>query len=238
VLVKSFRAGDRLIETRLFMRHSDGTWGGYTYEWDAAQTDATLLRSGARRDLGGGQTWIFPSEADCLACHTEAAGRALGPETAQLNRTITYPQTGREANELVTLDHIGLFDAPLPELSTLPVLADPTNATLSLEARARSYLHTNCSQCHRPSGPTPSNMDLRYTTALAATNTCNAQPSSGTLGITNARLIAPGNPAASVLVQRMNRRDQHGMPPLGSDRSDTDGVALVTQWVQSLSACP
>jgi uncharacterized repeat protein (TIGR03806 family) len=238
VLMKSFRIGERLVETRLFMRHADGTWGGYTYEWDDAQSDATLLRSGARRDLGNGQTWIFPSEVDCVACHTEAAGRTLGPETAQLNRTITYPQTGREANQLFTLDHIGLFDAPLPELTTLPVLPDPSAATEPLEARARSYLHTNCSQCHRPSGPTPSNMDLRYTTALAETNTCDAPPSAGTLGIENARLIAPGHPETSVLVQRMSRRDQHGMPPVGSARSDTDGVALITEWVQSLSACP
>ncbi len=238
VLMKSFRVGGQLVETRLFMRHPDGSWAGYTYEWDAAQTDATLVRSGARRDLGNGQTWIFPSESDCLACHTEAAGRTLGPETAQLNRSIVYPQTGREANELFTLNHIGLFDAPLPELATLPALPSPADAAAPLEARARSYLHTNCSQCHRPGGPTPSNMDLRYTTALAATNTCDVPPSSSTLGIENARLIAPGNPSASILVQRMNLRDQHGMPPLASDRPDTEGVALVTQWVQSLSACP
>lgn len=81
-------------------------------------------------------------------------------------------------------------------------------------------------------------MDLRYTTALAETNTCDAPPSAGTLGIENARLIAPGHPETSVLVQRMSRRDQHGMPPVGSARSDTDGVALITEWVQSLSACP
>lgn len=237
VLVKSFRLGGRLLETRLFMRHPDGSWAGYTYEWDAAQTDATLVRSGARRDVGSGQTWIFPSEADCLACHTDAAGRTLGPETAQLNRTLTYPQTGREANQLVTLNHIGLFDAPLPDIATLAAIPDPTDTTAPLDARARSYLHTNCAQCHRPSGPTPSNMDLRYDTALAATNTCNVAPNSGTLGIANARLIAPGNPAASLIVQRMSRRDQHAMPPLASDRSDPDGVALITQWVQAAVDC-
>lgn len=239
VLVKSFRAGARLVETRLLMRHSDGTWAGYTYEWDAAQTDATLLRSGARRDIGGGETWIFPSEADCMACHTDAAGRTLGLETGQLNRTHTYAQTNRSANELATLNHIGLFAAPLPELSTLPVLPEPTNASEPLAARARAYLHTNCSQCHRAGGPTPSSMDLRYTTSFAATNTCNVVPNAGTLGLgASARLVIPGNSAGSILLQRMNRRDQHGMPPLGSVRADTDGVALITQWIDSLSACP
>src|SRR5690606_39355012 len=91
-------------ETRLLMRQPDGSWGGYTYEWDAAQSDATLIRSGARRAVGEGQTWIFPSEADCLTCHTAAASRTLGLETVQLNRELTYPQTGRTANQLVTLE--------------------------------------------------------------------------------------------------------------------------------------
>ena len=30
VLMKNFRLADRLIETRLFMRHPDGVWAGYT----------------------------------------------------------------------------------------------------------------------------------------------------------------------------------------------------------------
>jgi hypothetical protein len=138
----------------------------------------------------------------------------------------------------VTLNHIGLFSEPLPEPATLPSMPDPMDATAPLDARARAYLHTKCAQCHRPSGPTPSNIDLRYTTALAATNTCNVAPSSGNLGLgASARLIAPGNAANSIIVQRMNRRDQHGMPPIGSARSDTDGVALITQWVGSLGGC-
>ena len=76
--MKNFRVGTRLIETRLLMRHPDGNWGGFTYEWNAAQTDANLVQGGAVRDIGGGQQWIFPNEAQCLQCHTVAAGRALG----------------------------------------------------------------------------------------------------------------------------------------------------------------
>ena len=37
------------METRLFMRHPDGDLGGYTYEWNDAQTDATLVQSAARQ---------------------------------------------------------------------------------------------------------------------------------------------------------------------------------------------
>ena len=238
VLMKNFRVGARLIETRLFMRHPDGVWGGFSYEWNAEQTAAALVEGGAVRDIGGGQNWIFPSESQCLDCHTDIAGRALGLETAQLNRNFTYPQTGRTANELTTLNHIALLTPPITDASAQPSLPDPFDASAAIDDRARAYLHTNCAQCHRPGGPTPSDIDLRYTTALIATNTCNAAPQSGDLGIgANARLIAPGSSANSLVVNRMNRRDAPAMPPLGSNIVDTAGVSLITQWIDGLASC-
>lgn len=238
VLVKNFRIASRLIETRLFMRHPDGVWGGFSYEWNAEQTEATLLEGGAVRDVGGGLSWIFPSEGQCLECHTQAAGRALGLETAQLNRSYTYPQTNRMANELATLNHIGMLTPAIPDAATQPALPDPSNTSASLSDRARAYLHTNCSQCHRPGGPTSSNMDLRYTTTLIGTSACNASPQSGDLGLgADARLIAPGSSSNSLLVYRMNRRDSSGMPPLASSTVDTAGVSLIAQWIDSLTAC-
>jgi uncharacterized repeat protein (TIGR03806 family) len=237
VLVKNFSTGSRLIETRLFMRHPDGVWGGFSYEWNSAQTDATLLEGGAVRDLGGGQSWIFPSESQCLDCHTDAAGRALGLETAQLNRSLTYSQTGRTANELTTLNHIGMLTPAITDASAQPVMPEPFG-TSALGDRARAYLHTNCSQCHRPSGPTPSAMDFRYSTSLMGTGACDVVPQSGDLGLgVNARLIAPGSPENSLVVNRMNRRDTAAMPPLGSHTVDAEGVALVTQWIDGLATC-
>jgi uncharacterized repeat protein (TIGR03806 family) len=237
VLMKNFRVGNQLIETRLLMRHPDGTWGGFTYEWNAQQTDATLVEGGATRDIGG-QDWIFPSEGQCLECHTGAANRALGLETAQLNRTFAYAQTGRTANELATLSHIGVLSPPIADSSTAPAMPDPSDTTASLTNRARAYLHTNCSQCHRPNGPTPSTMDLRYTTALNATNACDATAQAGDLGIgANARLIAPGSSANSLLVNRANRRDANGMPPLASNQVDAAGVTLLAQWIDGLTSC-
>jgi len=238
VLMKNFRVGTRLIESRLFMRHPDGNWGGFTYEWNTQQTDATLVTGGAVRDIGGGQQWIFPSEGQCLQCHTLGAGRSLGLETAQLNRDHTYPQTGRTANELLTLNSIGMFTPAIPDPAVQPAMPDPADTTAPLANRARAWLHTNCSQCHRPGGPIALNMDLRYTTTLAATNTCNIVPQGGDVGLgATARLIVPGNAANSVLINRANRRDANGMPPLGSNIVDAAGVTLLTQWVNGLSGC-
>ena len=238
VLMKTFRFGTQLVETRLLMRHADGTWGGFTYAWNAQQTDADLVEGGATRDISNGRQWIFPSESQCLECHTSVAGRALGLETSQLNRDLTYPQTGRTANQLFTLNHIGVLSPPMPDPTAQPVMPDPAGTALALSDRARAYLHTNCAQCHQPGGPTPSTIDLRFATPLAATNTCNALPQSGDMGIgAAARIIAPGAATNSVLVNRVNRRDAHAMPPLGSAVVDAEGVALLTQWIDALSGC-
>jgi uncharacterized repeat protein (TIGR03806 family) len=237
VLMKHFRLNGALVETRLFMRHPDGDWAGYSYEWNAQGTDATLVQGGKTVAVGG-QNWIFPSGNDCLTCHTAAAGFALGPEVAQLNHDFAYASTGRTANQLRTLDAIALLTTPLGDPAVQPAMPDPFDPNAPLGERARAYLHTNCAGCHRPNGPTPSSIDLRYATLLSATNACAAQPQSGDLGIgAAARIIAPGSAADSVLLARMSRRDANGMPPLASNLVDADGVALVTSWIASLATC-
>lgn len=60
VTVKTFSLGGSRVETRLFVRHDDGGWAGYTYEWNDAQTDATLLPA-SKTKLVGSQTWYFPT---------------------------------------------------------------------------------------------------------------------------------------------------------------------------------
>jgi uncharacterized repeat protein (TIGR03806 family) len=237
VLMKHFRLGGNLIETRLFMRHPDGEWAGYTYEWNAQRTDATLVQGGKNVDVGS-QAWRYPSGNDCLTCHTTAAGSALGVEAAQLNHDLTYAATGRTANQLRSLDAVTMFATPLGDPTLQPVMPNPLDTTAPLGQRARAYLHTNCAGCHRPNGPTPSSMDLRYATLLSSTNACGAQPQSGDLGIgASARIIAPGSAANSVLVARSNRRDANGMPPLASNIVDAAGVALLQQWIDGLASC-
>ncbi len=236
VLMKNFRLSNQLIETRLLMHHPDGVWAGYTYEWNGAQTDATRV-VGGKTKLIGGQTWIYPSENDCLLCHTQVAGRTLGLETAQLNGDFTYPQTGRTANQISTLNAIGLLSPTISGApDTLPSYADPHGMAGTLDQRARAFLHTNCSQCHQPNGPTPVLLDLRYTTPLAQTGACNTVPAAGDLGLTNAKVIAPGAPDSSVLLSRANRRDAYAMPPVGSNVSDTQSVAMLRQWILGLTS--
>lgn len=240
VLVKNFERGGKLIETRLLMHHaSGGGWAGYSYRWNDAETEATRVIGGAVLPAPtGGDDWVYPSESQCLQCHTAAANRVLGPEIAQLNSSIIYPHTGRTANQLATLDAINMLSPPLAdEPANLSAFPDPFG-TAPLEERARAYLHTNCSGCHRPGTPLQATMDLRYDTPLADTNACNADPiTGGDLGIPGARLIAPGDPDSSLVHVRMGLRDARGMPPLGSLIVDDAGAQLISDWIISLGSC-
>lgn len=233
VLMKSFRLNNELIETRLLKRHNDGSWAGYTYKWNNAGTDADLVVGGEVVDING-QDWIYPSGGQCLECHTAAAGRALGLETAQLNKDLAYPSTGRTANQVDTLLEIDALNGSTTNVS----LANPYDTSASLNDRARAWLHTNCAQCHRPGGTGNINMDLRYTTAFADMNICNVDPQNGNLGIAGAKRLSPGNAGISVIVERMSRRDDaQQMPPIGSNLTDTQGIALITAWINGLANC-
>jgi uncharacterized repeat protein (TIGR03806 family) len=237
VLLKQFMVRQKLVETRLLVRHQDGGWAGYSYEWDEFQGDATLLAAGKVKSVNG-QEWIYPSRAQCLQCHTAAAGRTLGLEIAQLNRPLTYPSTNRRANQLSTLNHIGLLQPPLSEspdnLPALPALDDDSQP---LELRARAYLHANCSNCHRPGGSGRGNMDLRYQVAAEEMQICDVPPELGDLGINGAQLLAPGAPGKSIILVRMQALDFSRMPPIGSNLPDNSGIALIREWILSIANC-
>lgn len=232
VAIKTFFLGSQPIETRLFMRHpAGGGWRGYSYEWEGS--DARLLTTGKTKTIGG-QTWVYPSREECMQCHNPAAGATLGLELAQLNRNFTYPETGRTANQIQTFDSIGLFGNTLPS-PPWPVLA--TREVGGLAQRARAYLHSNCSFCHRPGGGAQANMDLRYWIPLPNTGLCDQVPLSTNLGIPDARLLAPGHPERSMVLLRMQLRDVYGMPPLATALPDWGMASVLNRWMANPAVC-
>lgn len=233
VLLKHFKLGDKYIETRLFARGQLG-WQGFSYEWRDDQTDATLLADGKEKTIDT-ILWQYPSPAQCLVCHTQAANFSLGLETLQLNASMNY--SGISANQLDTLAHIQLFSSVMTTTQKAQKLFPLDHPSATLAQRARSYLHSNCSGCHRPAGVSSVNLDLRFTTTLTAMNACDARPMVEDLGIENARLIAPGEPARSLLLARMKVRNGNQMPTLGTHLVDEAAVQVVSDWIASLSNC-
>jgi hypothetical protein len=242
VLVKSFLFQNKFVETRLFVRFAT-EWAGYSYQWNAAQTEATLVgefgdNQPIVNNTGAMQNWYFPARADCMTCHHEAFGFSLGTETIQMNKTFAYPG-GTTANQIATLEHIGMFDAPV---RPLPSLVNPTanNQAQTLEARARSYLHANCAICHRPGGEYQA-IDMRFTTALKDMSICNVMPDKGELGVVGAMRLFPASPAKSVMTLRMLAKDKNAgrMPQIATSVIDTAGEKVVADWItQVVKTCP
>jgi uncharacterized repeat protein (TIGR03806 family) len=237
VVMKTLARGRRRIETQLLVRHDDGEWAGYTYEWLDDQSDARLLPS-SKTTTGSPSPWYFADRSACMRCHTQAAGRTLGMELGQLNGDLLYASTNRIASQLETLEHIGMFAAPLAHPATaLPVVPAPLGGA-PLQLRARAYLHANCAGCHRPGGGARGTMDLRFSTALPLSGACNVDASTGDLGIQGSKLLVPSEPQRSLISLRARTRGPSRMPPLATSVVDTEGMAVVDAWIGSLSTCP
>jgi uncharacterized repeat protein (TIGR03806 family) len=230
-------ATKKRLETRLLVRSGSGVYG-VSYQWNAAQTEATLVPdNGADFDLSitsdgtnYTQRWHIPTRAECLACHTPQGGHALSFTTRQMNRTNTIH--GVTGNQLDVLNAAGYFTAPPDNTSTLPYHVTPTDASVPLETRARSYLDVNCAYCHRPGGPGGGPWDGRASTPLFQTGMINGSAANNGGDPAN-KLIVPLDPPHSIILNRVAAANGFTrMPPLGSSELDEANIALLTQWIQ------
>ncbi len=250
-------ADARRLETRLMVYSPEG-WVGYTYLWNEEQNDAQLaedqplVRQYPVNTAAGQleQSWYFPSRSDCMACHTQAAGFVLGFQTRQLNRMVDGQ------NQLAALQAQGVFSRPLPQPpGQLPAHPDWTTALVkpaqtqqdqtqqvqtpqdqsSVQRLARAYLDANCAMCHQAKGIGGRAPDLRAGLPLGKARLIHHPPRQGWLGPNDGKLVTPGEPAASELLLRMQRRGGRQMPPLASSVVDPKAVELVKLWIQGLS---
>jgi len=285
VLVKTFSleteagnpASRRRVETR-FLTKQLNEWVGYSYEWNEAQTDATLVgEAGLTREfsIGAGRTqkWYFPSRADCMVCHSRAAGFVLGLSTIQMNRDGQMEALERLGFfKLDILEHLrakeerwkkrlaGPLRSILPRAweqvrTTLskrwkaeerttgvlakpaaeyPKLADPYDASAELGARARSYLHSNCAQCHVEAGGGNSAFDVHINTTRDRMKLFDVKPLHDAFEIVDPKLVASGAPDRSILYQRITRRGPGQMPPLATNAVDERAATMLREWISSL----
>ncbi|HEV2208470.1 MAG TPA: chitobiase/beta-hexosaminidase C-terminal domain-containing protein [Verrucomicrobiae bacterium] len=254
VFVKTFQlqtnASDpnslRRLETRLLVRDTNGAVYGVTYKWRPDNSDADLLTTSSNEDItitttSGTitQTWYYPSPSDCLQCHTPVVNYVLGVNSRQLNGNNTYA-SGITDNQLRTLNRLGLFYPAIDEASipTFERLSSITNTLASFEERTRSYLDANCAQCHQPGGNGPT-FDARYDTPLTNQNLIYGALTQGNLGYDNAYVVVPKDIWRSILYDRMNTTDPASkMPPLARNTIDSNAVAVVAAWINSLAGTP
>jgi uncharacterized repeat protein (TIGR03806 family) len=233
VLVKQFQLGGRPIETRLMMKYRDSQWAGYSYAWDPDGSDARLVPEAGETLLQGSTPlWSYPSRDNCLGCHNR--DRALGLEVDQLDFDADAEGNMRPSSTLSRWRQAGLVEGDVPAIPRLPRV----DGKAPLERRARAYLHANCSICHSPGGPTPVDLDLRFSTLLGQTRLCGVAAAEGDLGVAGAQRMIPGDPGRSLLALRMRARGRDHMPPIGPQQVDDKGAALIEAWIRGLAACP
>jgi glucose/arabinose dehydrogenase len=222
----------RRVETRVLLRQTD-RYAAFTYRWDSAQTDATLLTDAFSEEIPVGpsttQTWNYPSPTACLGCHSAVEGRLLGVRTRQLHRAFDYPPAD---DQLHAWSCIGLFEPPLPDPAGFGAYVAPDDTGASAQRRARSYLAANCANCHQPGGPAPT-MDLRYRSLLGGLDAIGVAPTEGTLGIPNALRIRAGVKEESVLWHRVQSTLAAERMPKGSLVPDALATAFLGAWIDT-----
>jgi hypothetical protein len=68
---------------------------------------------------------------------------------------------------------------------------------------------------------------------------CGLDPLKGNAGVADAQVLVPGKPEQSVLWLRMKSLENRTrMPQVGTYHVDELGLALVGDWIKSISACP
>ena len=246
-LWKEFAHG-RALETRFLARGADGNWRFGSYVWNADGSDAVLAPARGIRGLPApdapGARYSIPSEEDCRACHEGAPVPVLGFSALQLSpdRDPLAPHAVDEPSmDLRQLAARGLLrNLPSKLLEQPPRIAASTPA----ERAALGYLHGNCGNCHNADGPLAV-LDMTLAQRVAEPDSADTVLRS-IVGVasqfhprgapTDARRIAAGHEATSVIALRMATRDPlQQMPPLGTTAIDAEAMRLIGRWIESLS---
>ncbi len=225
VTMKVFQLQGKPVETRFYMRDSLKTWRAYSYEWRDDGSDAELVTAGKEKKIGP-QTWVFPSPAQCLTCHSKASDVTLG---------LSYMQLAKK-DQISALQKAGILDSNITAPST-PQLVDYRDASEPIDARARSYLQGNCAYCHQPDGNGIGNFDLRIQNNFVAMGICNTAPLIDVFPVTEGKIYKPGVPSESILILRMSDTGDFHMPPQISKQVDTEAVGVMEKWVLLRSGC-
>jgi hypothetical protein len=218
VLFKEFAQDGKRLETRLITRTGEGDddyWMG-AFVWRDDESDALFVPDGQRDVRGTGHD--VPEVKNCFTCHNGARGRVLGFSAVQ--------QPDAQADVL----------SVVPEVPFVAPGDVDTGAALG-------YLHANCAHCHNPRGSArpDADMDLRLSVGDRTLEETYAYRTTVGVELQNfddtalTLRVAPGDPAQSALLFRMTERGpKTQMPPLATEITDSDGIALVRAFIEAL----
>lgn len=240
---KTFLRDGVRLETRIFEKtlaaRGVDSWIMRSWLWSEDQRSVTEVGPFGEQNVLG-TTHDIPTRSGCIECHSAANDDVvMGFSAIQL----------AHAGPGVTLEDL-VADGWLSDPIAMADTQIPGDATAQA---ALGYLHANCGNCH--GGPSPERgLDLwQHVGPAGALESAPAFTSSvcvcsewvtTTAGGDPVELrIFPSDSERSVIAHRMGSRVLNTrMPPIASEEVDTDGRALVMDWIDSLASdaggCP
>jgi uncharacterized repeat protein (TIGR03806 family) len=235
----------QIIETRLMIRHADG-WKFYEYLWNDEQTDADLVTgmdfvNGSSKSITFKKpnneiittSYRIPSDAECFACHKiNETATPIGVKPQNLNHNFNFSNGNK--NQLLKLKEQGyLTSYPASIVSTV----DYHDTTQPLDLRVRSYVDANCAHCHQDEARCyyrPIRFPFAQTNVDSNIGICLVADES--ISPTLTKIVSPGNFSKSILHYRISTNDEsERMPLLGRTIVHDEGVALIEEWISSLT---
>lgn len=233
----------RIIETRVMIRKASG-WIFANYIWNDDQTEAVLNLAGSNVDISWmhngaamSTSYRIPSETECFTCHKKnEIVLPIGIKPQNLNVSYTYADGAQ--NQLSKLVAFGYLENSLP--SNIVSTVDYNDLSKPLDLRVRSYFDANCAHCHQDGGHAEF-----YALRFPFDQTENKTNMGVCVGYNHfvpgfsGRLVAPGDISSSMVYYRITTDEFNlMMPQLGRTVQHTEGIALVSEWINSLTDCP
>ena len=188
-------------------------WYGYTYLWNDEQTDAELLdAAGLDREYtikdaaaGGGTRTAnvaLPQPRRMHAVPHDGGQVRARRNTLQMNKDHDYG--GAIANQLATLEHSASSRSRCrSRRRSCRGWSITATSRKTCICEPRAYLHANCAHCHRKWGGGNAEFQLQASLPLDETKSVNTPPGQGTFGLTDPRILVPGDPDRSLILHRM-----------------------------------
>ena len=265
VLIKTFYYDNvqpsnttRIIETRVMIRKETG-WIFANYVWNDEQTEALLDLAGSFTDVSfkdennviKNVNYRIPSEVQCVVCHKEketingqevVSHIPIGIKPQNLNFDYNYgSETKNQLTKWIEQGYL-INNFALPSAANTTV--NYADASKPIEERVRAYFDVNCAHCHKEKG----HCDYRpLRLAYSETTGVNGKTNMGVCVTPEdmqdfpsyiENLITPGNPERSMLYYRVNTTDEsYRMPLHGRSIIHDEGIALIEEWIYTLSNC-
>jgi len=248
-------AGEELLETRLLIHRKEG-WKALPFIWREDGSDADLALAGGTREVswihsdGSSRAtdYVIPDANSCKTCHSIARSESgsgvnmetvitpIGPKARFMNTDNVYGD--ETANQLAYMAHQGVLAGLPDDLAMIDTVPDWQDTAADLQNRAKGYLDSNCAHCHNPGGfASNSGLFLEYWREVDTSYGICKTPVAAGAGSGGLRFaIVPGDADSSITPFRMDSNEPDvRMPEIGRSLVHEEGVALIREWINSLS---